>query len=49
MGKIGLAGKGNENDRLKTLEDLMEKYGNTNNKNMILKIDSEGCEWDGIH
>jgi FkbM family methyltransferase len=46
--KIGLAGKGNTNVQLKTLEELMAKNGHTNNKNMILKIDCEGCEWDSL-
>lgn len=46
--KIGLAGKWNTNVHLKTLEELMAKNGHTNKKNMILKIDCEGCEWDSL-
>ena len=44
--KIGLTEKiGKENNK-KTLRELIEENGHTNEKNMILKIDIEGEEWN---
>jgi hypothetical protein len=43
--KIGLTGR-NNNDNMKTLPDLIEENGHSNEKNMILKIDIESNEWD---
>ena len=47
--QIGITGKTKTNDRLKTIEELIEKNGHTLEKNMILKIDCEGCEWDSLN
>jgi hypothetical protein len=46
--KIGIAGKDNANNQLKTLEELMIKNGHTSEKNMILKMDIENNEWDSL-
>ena len=44
--KIGITGKiGKENNK-KTLNELIKENGHTNEKNMILKMDIEGEEWD---
>ena len=43
--KIGIAGKNQTNDTLKTLEELILINGHSFEKNMILKIDVEHCEW----
>ena len=47
--RIGITGKSQTNDKLKTIEELIEKNGHTFEKNMILKIDCEGCEWDSLN
>jgi hypothetical protein len=46
--KIGISGKKNENNTLKTLEHLLEKNGHRSEKNMILKIDVENSEWESL-
>lgn len=44
--KEGLGGKHSKNGPLDTLENYIIRNKHTNNKNMILKIDVEGAEWD---
>ena len=44
--KEGISGKDEENTPLKTLGYYMKRNGHEENKNMILKMDVEGCEWD---
>ena len=46
--KIGLTGKKEINTNLKTLKDLIKENGHTQEKDMILKIDIEGYEWDSF-
>ena len=46
--KIGLTGKNNNNPNLKYLEDILRENGHLNEKNMILKIDCEYCEWESL-
>ena len=46
--KIGITGKNQTNPYLKTLEELMERNGHMSEKNMILKMDVENCEWDSL-
>jgi len=43
--KTGLTGKQKGNNS-KTLSELITKNGHTACKNMIMKMDIEGCEWD---
>ena len=47
--KIGICGSQNRTQNLKTLEDLIKINGHTSEKNMILKIDVEGWEWDSLN
>ena len=44
--KIGLTGKKEDKNIMKTIEELLKENGHTNEKNMILKIDIEGEEWN---
>ena len=44
--KIGLTGKIGKINNKKTIQELMNENGHINEKNMILKIDIEGEEWD---
>ena len=46
--KIGLTGKKEINTNLKTLKDLIKENGHTQEKDMILKMDIEGNEWDSF-
>ena len=46
--KLGIAGKNNVNNQLKTLEQLMIKNGHSSETNMILKMDIENNEWDSL-
>ena len=46
--KIGIAGKNEINQELKSLEELMLINGHSLEKNMILKIDVEHCEWNSL-
>ena len=46
--KIGITGKNQTNPYLKTLEELMARNGHMSEKNMILKMDVENCEWDSL-
>ena len=44
--KIGLTGIRNNNNNMKTLPELIEDNGHSNETNMILKMDIELYEWD---
>ena len=44
--KIGLTSKKGKEDNMKTLIELLQENGHINEKNMILKMDIEGCEWE---
>ena len=43
---LGLEGIKTNNDKMKTLEELLITNGHMNEKNMILKMDIEDAEWD---
>ena len=44
--KIGITYKKGENNNTKTLNEILEGNGHTKEKDMILKLDIEGCEWN---
>ena len=46
--KIGLTGKKGINENLKTLKELLKENGHILEKDMILKMDIEGSEWDSF-
>jgi hypothetical protein len=46
--KTGICGKNNNSENLKTFEQLLKINGHENEKNIILKIDTEGAEWDSL-
>lgn len=46
--KIGIGGKNTKNIQLKSLEELIIENGHSLEKNMILKIDVEHCEWEAL-
>jgi hypothetical protein len=47
--KIGICASNERTQDLKTLEDLMKENGHISEKNMILKIDVEGAEWNSLN
>lgn len=44
--KEGIAGTDTENEQLKSLKCFLDRNGHSDKKNMILKMDVEGAEWD---
>lgn len=46
--KIGITGKNKKSNDLKSLDELILENGHSLEKNMILKIDVEHCEWDSL-
>ena len=46
--KIGVGGKNDTNENIKTLEELIIENGHSSEKNMILKMDIESCEWNTL-
>ena len=44
--KIGLIGKNNNKNNMKTLPELLDENGHSKEKNMILKMDIDSFEWD---
>ena len=46
--KIGISGKSQRSKLLKSLEELIIENGHSLEKNMILKIDVEHCEWESL-
>jgi len=47
--KIGICGNNDRTQNLKTLEELIKENGHISEKNMILKIDVEGWEWNSLN
>jgi len=47
--KIGICGNNERTEILKTLDDLIKLNGHTFEKNMLLKIDVEGWEWNSMN
>lgn len=47
--KIGICGNNERTQNLKTLEDLLKENGHISEKNMILKMDIEGWEWNPLN
>ena len=45
---VGLAATEDENGRFATLDELIRKNNHLDNRNMILKMDIEGAEWDAL-
>ena len=46
--RIGLTGSNMHGNNLKTLEEILKSNGHMNQKNMILKMDIEGAEWNAL-
>ena len=46
--KIGIGGNSERNYNIQTLQDMMKENGHLNEKNMILKMDIEGAEWNSL-
>ena len=46
MEKIGLEGINTNNNKLKTLPELLKENGHSKENNMILKLDIESNEWN---
>ena len=44
--KIGVGGKNDKNENIKTFEELIIENGHSSEKNMILKMDISFCEWN---
>ena len=47
--KIGIGGNSERSNNIQTLEDMIKENGHFNEKNMILKIDIEGAEWNALN
>ena len=47
--KIGIGGISQRSNNIQTLEEMMKENGHLNEKNMILKMDVEGAEWDTLN
>lgn len=46
--RIGISGVDDEEENTLSMLTILEKRGDLNNKNLILKMDVEGAEWDFI-
>jgi hypothetical protein len=46
--KTGICGTSGESKDLKTFQEILTENGHIANKNLILKIDVEGAEWDAF-
>lgn len=46
--KIGIGGNYERAYNIQTLQDMMKENGHLNEKNMILKMDIEGAEWNSL-
>ncbi|MDR2158076.1 MAG: FkbM family methyltransferase [Holosporaceae bacterium] len=46
--RIGVCGKNNGDKNLKTFDQLLKINGHENRKNIILKMDVEGAEWESL-
>ena len=47
--QIGITGSNNHKNNMKTLKEILRDNGHLDEKNMILKMDVEGFEWDVIN
>ena len=47
--KIGIGGNSERSSNIQTLDDMLKENGHLNEKNMILKIDTEGAEWNALN
>ena len=47
--KIGIGGNSERAYNIQTLLDMLKENGHLNEKNMILKIDAEGAEWNALN
>jgi hypothetical protein len=47
--KIGIGGNSERAYNIQTLLDMLKENGHLNEKNMILKIDTEGAEWNALN
>ena len=47
--KIGIGGNSERTYNIQTLTDMLKENGHLNEKNMILKIDIEGAEWNSLN
>jgi hypothetical protein len=47
--KIGISDTDKPDENLLSMESILEKNGDLNNNNLILKMDVEGAEWDFIN
>lgn len=46
--KIFVGDKNDKNKNIKTLEELIIENAHSSEKNMILKMDKESCEWNSL-
>ena len=46
--KIGIGGNSERASNIQTLQEMMNKNGHFNEKNMILKMDIEEAEWNSL-
>ena len=47
--KIGIGGNSERANNIQTLQDMLKENGHLNEKNMILKMDVEGAEWNTLN
>ena len=47
--KIGIGGNSERSNNIQTLEDMLKENGHLNEKNMVLKMDVEGAEWNALN
>lgn len=47
--KTGICGKSDRQENLKTFEEILSDNGHVDNRNIILKIDVEGAEWNAFN
>ena len=46
--KIGIGGNSERKNNIQTLQEMMKENGHLKEKNMILKMDVEGAEWNSL-
>jgi hypothetical protein len=46
--KMGICGKINNDEQFETFEQLLKTNGHANHRNIILKMDVEGAEWESL-
>ena len=47
--KTGICGESDRQENLKTFEEILSDNGHVDNRNIILKIDVEGAEWNAFN